>query len=372
MNEVVPYAMRGILRNISQDGDYADSLLRAIAAEQGLPLEIGEPIVRCAKQLSPDSIPGEVRYWRDRVDMDWKALIVTRREKNEPVAVLLKEMCPVISAIVCARDLRAAQATIDEIRVALPERPQEEDGLVSVGYRFLADFGPQEVVRRLDAVRWSDIVCNYASETRAELAEVMSLRPDGLNGRLMIWHGEPGTGKTNALRALAYEWRKWCRVEYVVDPELFFGSSSYMMRVISGHDHIEKDSPWRVMVLEDTGEMLSVDAKHTTGQALSRLLNVADGLLGQSLKLLFLITTNEKLEKLQPALTRRGRCFSQIRFGRLSVEETRLWLTRAGSSRKNVGSLTIAELYSLLRDNVRSAPSRAIGFHSTQEPEIRG
>ena len=30
------------------------------------------------------------------------------------------------------------------------------------------------------------------------------------NGALLLWHGEPGTGKTHALRALVRSWRDWC------------------------------------------------------------------------------------------------------------------------------------------------------------------
>ena len=31
-------------------------------------------------------------------------------------------------------------------------------------------------------------------------------------GRLIVWRGPPGTGKTWALRALAGAWREWCGV----------------------------------------------------------------------------------------------------------------------------------------------------------------
>ena len=46
-------------------------------------------------------------------------------------------------------------------------------------------------------------------------------------------------------------------------------------------------------MLEDAGELICTSARSQTGQALSRLLNVADGLLGQGGRCLLLITTNE-------------------------------------------------------------------------------
>lgn len=216
-------------------------------------------------------------------------------------------------------------------------------------------------MRRIEAVKWPDIAVNYARATRDELTSLMAMRPERLNGRLIVWHGEPGTGKTNALRALAHEWREWCRVEYVVDPEVFFASSAYMMRVIAG-DNNDSSDLWRVMALEDTGEMLGSDAKQIAGQGLSRLLNLADGLLGQSLRLLFLITTNERVEALHPALTRPGRCFSRAHFLKMSPEESQEWLRRAGARRDLVGSRTIAELYAILRGGLSVEQPKVIGF----------
>src|ERR671934_1835 len=53
-------------------------------------------------------------------------------------------------------------------------------------------------------------------------------------GQLVLWHGEAGTGKTFALRALAWEWREWCQLHYIVDPDTFFGErADYLMSVLT-------------------------------------------------------------------------------------------------------------------------------------------
>ena len=53
-------------------------------------------------------------------------------------------------------------------------------------------------------------------------------------GKLILWHGEAGTGKTFALRALAWEWRDWCEFNYIVDPDSFFGEhADYLMSVLT-------------------------------------------------------------------------------------------------------------------------------------------
>ena len=65
-------------------------------------------------------------------------------------------------------------------------------------------------------------------------------------------------------------------------------------------DDDDDESGWRLLILEDTGELLAADAKYQTGQGLSRLLNVVDGLIGQGLRVIVLVTTNEPLRAAPP------------------------------------------------------------------------
>ena len=152
-----------------------------------------------------------------------------------------------------------------------------------------------------------------------------------VGGRLLLWHGIPGTGKTYALRALGWEWRSWCDFHYVTDPEtlLRLEPDLHARRAPERATRTTRRDRWRLLILEDTGELLAADAKERTGQGLSRLLNVVDGLIGQGLRVLVLVTTNETLRSLHPAVSRPGRCASQIEFAAFTAEEAAEWLAAA-------------------------------------------
>ena len=108
-------------------------------------------------------------------------------------------------------------------------------------------------------------------------------------------------------------------------------------------------------MLEDADELLRADAKKTTGQALSRLLNVADGFLGQGVRVLVLITTNEPLGRLHPAVIRPGRCLAEVEFTPLTAAESAAFL---GQGRSGEG-LTLAELFERRGDVTRVATGDA-------------
>jgi hypothetical protein len=213
-------------------------------------------------------------------------------------------------------------------------------------------YGAKRDERALPIERWADIRDNYAAANATELDALMSIDPAMLEGRLALLHGPPGTGKTTLIRCLADAWRDWCTPEYVLDADSLLADPSYLMKVLLKGDDDDEDGDrakrWRLLVLEDCGEFLRTDAKQETGQGLSRLLNLTDGLIGQGLNLLVLISTNDELARLHPAVTRAGRCFAQVRVGPLPYTEAVRWLGR----REGVGpdGATLAELYALRRD----------------------
>jgi hypothetical protein len=266
-----------------------------------------------------------------------------------------------LEVLVLSSTPAAAAELAGELETVL-RAPDADDDTLGVSYWTLTPSGPRRSHRRLDVPPWSAIADNYPSAVAAELASLTQATAPG-TGRLLLWHGAPGTGKTTALRALTWAWRAWAHVHYVVDPEELFGrGAAYMTDVlIGGSARPDPDERTMLLVLEDAGELIQPDARRDTGQGLSRLLNISDGMLGQGIDALILITTNEPLDRLHPAVSRAGRCWSQLEFAPFAREEANRWLARRGADVRVNSATSLAELFALERGN--ATPQRpAFGF----------
>ena len=256
-----------------------------------------------------------------------------------------------------------------------PETTRLRDGTVSVNFWNAAisrgDWQPRRESQTMRVPQWETIAANYPERVRPELASTMRLQESVMPAsRLMLWRGLPGTGKTWAVRALMREWLDWCTFHYVVDPAVFFSNSTYMLSLLSKVSEAgqseDGDRKWSLIILEDAGEFIAMDSRHQYGQALAKLLNLCDGLLGQGQKLLFLITTNEEVQNLHPAIVRHGRCLTNLVFPEFPEKEAREWLEEHNvAAPASAKSVTLSDLFAVAGSQgsiVNVAPLKRAGF----------
>jgi len=259
-----------------------------------------------------------------------------------------------------------AEFVIDQFTQHVEGVDPAGDNGVAVRFWAMGVMGPISYSRRIEASDWTDVRGNYSLEVRDQLEALMGMRNGPDSGRLMLLHGPPGSGKSNLIRALGVAWADWCDVAYIVDPDEFFGTASYMIDVMLG----AQDDRWRVIIVEDADELISANAKTQSGQGTSRLLNLADGLVGQGLRVLVCVTTNEPVEALHPAMIRPGRCFANLYVGTLSGAEANGWRESHGLAVGDANvDASLAELYAELRGHRDVA---VIASAARREWEARG
>ena len=118
----------------------------------------------------------------------------------------------------------ALMKLIEKVDKYMQDLRGHEKEKVGITFSFLTHNGPRFYYRRVACPTWEEIRSNY---TNAEAIEwLINLENPLVYGKLLFWHGEPGTGKTFGIRALLREWRHKADFFYILDPENLFGKSA--------------------------------------------------------------------------------------------------------------------------------------------------
>ena len=338
--------------------DISDAVLLQAQWSGDMPYHRAAEVPGSIEDLAP-LLPEGAHLRLDQRAEKWRAVLAEVRGGF----VHLSVRWGITNIAVVGSELTAVEATLAQVVEAAQASVAVPEG--SVRMRFWSGGGdhPAESSRTVAAPDWGSVSVNYTGDTAAALAPLMALTDvSRRSGRLVLWHGAPGTGKTTAVRALSRQWSSWCDTHYVTDPEQLFANPQYLLEVAGGDEDespVRDSSRWRLVVAEDCDEYLRTDARARAGASLGRLLNLCDGILGHGLQVLVLLTTNEDVGSLHPAITRPGRCLSAVEFSPLAPAEAQAWL--GPDSPAPAGRLTLAELYALREE--RSLP----GGRSVQE-----
>jgi hypothetical protein len=171
---------------------------------------------------------------------------------------------------------------------------------------------------------------------------------------VVLFHGNPGTGKTSYIRHLIAS----CQCRFIYIPNNLFPH-------LSDPEFIAFISRFQesAIILEDCEELLRSRIQQASDNGIANLLNLGDGLLGDALKMKIICTFNCELSKIDEAMMRKGRLAYRYEFGPLTVEKSNQLFALQGLEVHTDEPMTLAEIFNFEQDNLGDNPMRkSIGF----------
>ena len=195
-----------------------------------------------------------------------------------------------------------------------------------------------------------NIEFNYNDDIPDEkIKEVLSSEESGL----VILHGEPGTGKSTYIRHLITEVNK---------PFVYIDQSSFDAITDSSFISMLLNNKNSVFILEDCEVLLA--EREAGNSKIATLLNMTDGLFGDSFKIKILCTFNTDIRKLDKALLRKGRMKMKYKFNKLVKEKVKVLADKLGLHIKEDKDMSLADIYNYNEEtNNKDDQKRNIGFN---------
>lgn len=200
-------------------------------------------------------------------------------------------------------------------------------------------------------------------------------RVDDESKGLILFHGQPGTGKTQYIRHLLKE---LCSANKAVlySPPAVSASLAEPQMINFISDWIMGERRDCILLIEDAEPLLESRSGGVDGRStgISNLLNITDGILNDILGLMVIATFNIEISKIDPALLRPGRLIARKEFKKMDELQTENLADALGMEKPDINldkyPITLAEFYNnrkaknVLTHDYTTENKPRIGFRS--------
>lgn len=195
---------------------------------------------------------------------------------------------------------------------------------------------------------------NYGNEFPKIHKTIMNRLTKPNDKGIILFHGDPGTGKTSYLKYLT---------TIISEKEIIFVPPS-MAESLSEPTIIpflmeHKNS---ILIIEDAEKVISDREIGGSSAGVSNILNLTDGILGDCLNIQVIATFNMKREKIDSALLRKGRLIVEHKFTPLSVENSNKLLKHLGKEKMVDKPTSLADIYNIDEELIKVDNKQKIGF----------
>jgi len=170
---------------------------------------------------------------------------------------------------------------------------------------------------------------------------------------LFLLHGAPGTGKSTYIKYIIHYLRK----------NIIFLPPNIAAKLDSPElVGILIEQPNSVFIIEDAENIIS-SREQGLNSSISMLLNLTDGILGESLGIQFICTFNTSLKNIDKALLRKGRLKMIYEFKTLAPRKVYSLMTKLGNPLPHMREdMTLADIYNYEDNGITAENKKVIGF----------
>ena len=197
--------------------------------------------------------------------------------------------------------------------------------------------------------KWEELDLHYGKGFQKTYDKIIKSLKEKNKG-LLLFHGDPGTGKTYCIRQiikdLSLENKTFLYfptrlMDNLMDPSFI----SFLVDFVKTEDHE------LVLIIEDAEAVVQKREDSFGNEGVSNILNLTEGILNDILKIQIICTFNIDMAEIDEALKRNSRMIADIHFSKRSIEEAQKILDYLNLDYKTNKEMSLSDIYTKSQEN---------------------